>query len=177
MKEALVALNKACESGVIDGYAIGGAIGASFYIEAVNTEDVDAFVFLTPPAESALITLTPLYDELIRLGGVVENEYIRFGSWPVQILPAYKPLVEEAIFNAVEVLFGDIKTKVFTAEYLCAIALDTGRIKDYYRVAMFIEQSAVNLDELEVLVDRFELQEKVRHVQNWPEKHNIQKPR
>jgi len=176
MKEALVALNKACESGVIDGYAIGGAIGASFYIEAVNTEDVDAFVFLTPKAGSALISLTPLYDELIRLGGVVENEYVRFGNWPVQILPAYKPLVEEAILHAVEVPFGDIKTKVFTAEYLCAIALDTGRIKDYYRVAMFIEQSALDMDQLQSLVDRFGLQERVQYVQNWPKRYDIPKP-
>ena len=41
MKKALLALNSIRKSGVIDDYAIGGAIAASFYIEAVNTEDID----------------------------------------------------------------------------------------------------------------------------------------
>lgn len=168
MKTALEALNKAVESGVIDGYAIGGAIGASFYIEAVNTEDIDVFVFLSPKPGELLISLTPLYGELARLGGQIEGEYIKFGSWPVQVLPAYKPLVEEAVKQAVEVEFSGIPTRVFCPEHLCAIALDTGRTKDYYRVAMFIEQKAVDMEKLKSLVERFDLKDRAKNVQNWP---------
>lgn len=168
MKAAIEALNKAVQVGVIDGYAIGGAIGASFYIEAVNTEDIDAFVFLSPKPGELLISLTPLYGELTALGGKIEGEYIRFGSWPVQVLPAYKPLVEEAVEQSVKVEFSGIPTMVFSPEYLCAIALDTGRIKDYYRVAMFIEQEAVDMEKLKQLVERFNLHDRVKNVQNWP---------
>lgn len=70
MKEAITALNAIEQQGVIGSYAIGGAIGASFYIEAVNTEDVDVFVLLNPAPGAMLITLTPIYDALKRLGGV-----------------------------------------------------------------------------------------------------------
>ena len=41
MQAALRALNQLAANGVISQYAIGGAIGASFYIEAVQTESVD----------------------------------------------------------------------------------------------------------------------------------------
>ena len=77
MQAALRALNQLVTDAVISQYAIGGAIGASFYIEAVQTEDVDAFVFMSP-SPSGLLTLAPIYDALTKLGGIVEHEYIRF---------------------------------------------------------------------------------------------------
>lgn len=46
MREALMALNRLVADGVIASYAIGGAIGASFYIEAQATEDLDVFVIM-----------------------------------------------------------------------------------------------------------------------------------
>lgn len=170
MKEALVALNAITKDGVIDGYAIGGAIGASFYIEAVSTEDIDAFVFLDPAKGSSLISLVPIYDALKKLGGVVEKEHVRFSNWPIQILPAYKPLVEDALRESQAVEFAGVPTRIFTPEYLCAIALDTGRTKDHYRIAMFIEQGAVDMKLLKSLVDRYGLSAKVKNVSNWESK-------
>ena len=167
MKEALVALNTITQEGVIGGYAIWGAIGASFYIEATSTEDIDAFVFLAPAKGSSLISLAPIYDALTKIGGVVEKEHVRFGNWPVQILPAYKLLVEDALRGSQAVEFSGVPTRIFTPEYLCAIALDTGRTKDYYRVAMFIEQGAVDMNLLRSLVDRHGLSAKVKNVSNW----------
>jgi hypothetical protein len=156
LKEALNALNSLKQTGVVEDYAIGGAIAASFYIEAVNTEDVDAF-----------LSLTPISDALKKLGGIVEEEYVRLGEWPVQILPAYKPLVEEAIKNAASVKYGDIATRIFTPEFLCAIALDTGRLKDYYRVASFIEQRQVNMNKLRGMVKQYGLEDRTKNVLNW----------
>ncbi len=167
MKEALEALNALKKTGVIEGYAIGGAIAATFYIEAVNTEDLDAFLFMSPGEGSLLLSLAPIYDALRQLGGVVEGEYVRFGEWPLQLLPAYKPLVEEAIKNAQSVKYGEIPTRIFTPEYLCAIALDTGRRKDYYRVESFIEQQQVDMEKLRALVRTYGLEERTRKVQNW----------
>lgn len=168
MKDALLALNAITQAGVIGGYAIGGAIGASFYIEATSTEDIDVFVFLSPEENVLLISLSPIYEALTKLGGIVDKEHVRFGNWPVQILPAYKPLIEEALRESVKVEFSGVPTRIFTPEYTCAIALDTGRTKDYFRVAMFIEQSAVNMDLLGDIVKRYGLSEKVGHVPNWP---------
>ena len=95
------------------------------------------------------------------------EEYVRFGEWPVQILPAYKPLVEEAIINAASVNYGDTPTRIFTPEFLCAIALDTGRLKDYYRVASFIEQRKVNMGKLREMVKQYGLEERTKNVLNW----------
>ncbi|TAG83498.1 MAG: hypothetical protein EAZ21_01635, partial [Betaproteobacteria bacterium] len=94
MQAALRALNQLVADNVIGQYAIGGAIGASFYIDAVQTEDVDAFVFMVP-TKSGLLTLSPIYDALTKLGGIIENEYVRFAEWPVQILPDANDLVRE----------------------------------------------------------------------------------
>lgn len=85
MHEALKALNRLVADEVIKDYAIGGAIGAAFYIKAAQTEDVHAFVFL-PADTSGLVTLTPIYEALIALGGIAEGAHLRFGEWPVQIL-------------------------------------------------------------------------------------------
>lgn len=169
MKDVLIALNKIKELGVIDDYAIGGAVAAAFYIEAVNTEDVDVFLFLSPSQNSLLLSLTPIYDALQRLGGVIDREYVVFGDWPVQILPAYKPLVEAAIQHAERVKYDDVESKVFSPEYLCAIALDTARMKDFYRVASFIEQKKVDRKILDELIDEYQLGEKTLKVLNWNE--------
>lgn len=88
MHDALKALNRLVATGVIPSYAIGGAIGASFYIEAQATEDLDIFVVL-PQSTRGLLSLSPIYAACVAEGGVIEGEYVRFGAWPVQILPAY----------------------------------------------------------------------------------------
>jgi hypothetical protein len=156
MKACLQALNSLVANGVISSYAIGGAVGASFYLDAMQTEDVDAFVFL-PPSAGLLISLTPVYEALSQQGGIIEREYVRFGEWPLQILTDYTPLVAEAILSARPVTFDGIPTRVFTAEHLCAIALDTGRGKDLLRVASFLDQRAVNEVLLHTLLARFQL--------------------
>jgi hypothetical protein len=53
---------------------------------------------------------------------VVDREYVRFGSWPLQILTDATPLIGEAIKRAVDVEFDGIPTRVFRAEHLCAVA-------------------------------------------------------
>jgi hypothetical protein len=163
MQAALRALNQLVTDKVIEQYAIGGAIGASFYIEAVQTEDVDAFVFMAP-SESGLLTLSPIYDALVKLGGIIENEYIRFAEWPVQILPDANDLVREAIREAKSVEFDGIPTRVFTAEHLCAVALQTGRTKDYLRVVMFLEAGQVDRGLLESTLKRHNLEDKLIRV-------------
>lgn len=101
--------------------------------------------------------LTALYERLQQLGGQIESEYAVFGKWPVQILPAYTPLVEEAVANAVEQQFEDLTVKVVFADYLCAIALQTGRAKDYLRIHMLIESGHLSSNKLAALVNSFAL--------------------
>ena len=163
MQAALHALNQLVSDRVILQYAIGDAIGASFYIEAVQTEDVDVFVFLSPTA-GGLVSLTPIYSALKALGGTPENEYVRFAEWPIQILPDATDLVRDAIHNAEAVEFDGIPTRIFSAEHLCAVALQTGRTKDYLRVVMFLEAQAVDRSRLEALLEQHNLSNRLNRV-------------
>ena len=53
MRDTLEMINRMQTDGVIDEYAIGGAVGATFYLEPSATEDVDIFVMLpTAPGSS-----------------------------------------------------------------------------------------------------------------------------
>jgi hypothetical protein len=160
MKQALQALNRIVDDGVIATYAIGGAIAASFYIEATQTEDIDVFVFLVA-APGQLLSLSPIYDALKARGGVIEREYVRFGDWPVQILTDANPLIADAIRDAIAVDFDGVPTRVFRAEHLCAVALQLGRTKDYLRVAMFFEQGEVDRAKLDEILARHGLAEKL----------------
>lgn len=156
MRDTLKVLLQIRDEGVLADFAIGGAIAASFYTPAVATEDLDIFAFLKPSL-SGLLLMTPLYTRLQALGGRVENEYVVIGNWPVQILPAYTPLVEEAVACAVDRAFEDLTVRVVDANYLCAIALQTGRAKDYMRIHTLIESGHVQSERLAELVNRFGL--------------------
>ena len=154
MQEVLRALNRLVADRIIAQYAIGGAIGASFYISAAQTEDVDAFVFL-PHYSAGLVLLSPVYDALTAMGGIVDGEHVRFGNWPLQILTDANELIAEAIRDALSTDYGGVPTRVFRPEYLCAVGLQVGRAKDLLRVKMFLEQNAVNRERLATLLDRY----------------------
>jgi len=155
LREVIETLNKMRSDGVIDRYAIGGAVGASFYIEPASTLDVDIFIELHTQTDSLIIDLSPIYEYLERHGGVKEREYIVVADTPIQFLmPQANSLSEEALANAVEMDVEDLKTTVFTAEHLAAVALQTGRAKDKSRILQFIEAGALDMDRFEEIVCR-----------------------
>jgi hypothetical protein len=159
MQDTLKVLLQLRDEGAIGKFAIGGAVAASAYVEAIATEDLDVFAFLQPTS-GGLLVLTPLYERLKAFGGVVENEHVVLHGWPVQILPAYNPLVEAAVSSAAEKMFHDVVVPVVTPEYLCAIALQTGRAKDYQRVNTLLESGLVNAQVLEKLILDYALSER-----------------
>jgi hypothetical protein len=154
VKETLQVINQMQADGVIGSYAIGGAVGATFYLEPVATLDIDVFVSLQGGSVSPLISLAPIYDYLLARGHQAEKEYIVIGGWPVQFLPPGNALVEEALSAAVETEVESIPTRVMTAEHLAAIALQTGRAKDAARLLQFIESGTLDADKLEGILKR-----------------------
>jgi len=131
------------KDGVIEEYAIGGAVAALFYIEPINTNDLDIF-FHAKDSDAGLDILSPLYKYLSGLGYKGKAEAIDIEGWPVQFLPIFNPLLEEAVGQAKEVRFQRTTTRVMQAEHLVAIMLQTGRLKDHARIAQFIEHDAVD---------------------------------
>jgi hypothetical protein len=75
MKATLEAINRMQVDGITGKYAIGGAVGATFYLEPSATVDIDILVSLKNPKESPLLTLAPIYDYLTSRGYKTEKEY------------------------------------------------------------------------------------------------------
>jgi hypothetical protein len=165
VKETLTIINQMQADGVIGKYAIGGAVGATMYLEPAATLDVDIFVTIPTSPGSSLISLTPIYDYLRAHGGTVEHEHINIGGWPVQFLPPGDELEREAVSEAAETNVEGVPTWVMPAEHLVAIALRTGRPKDYIRVLQFIEQDAVDREKLHAILEHHGLTSKWRRFQ------------
>ena len=153
MEKTLQVLNDLERAGVVIRYAIGGAMGATFYVEPVLTFDLDVFLVL-PGTSGGLLTLSPLYEALRELGYREEKECVNIEGIPVQFLPAYNALVEEALAEAREMMYEGTPTRVLRAEHLLAIALQTGRAKDRERVRLLREQASLDADYLATLLAR-----------------------
>jgi len=153
MEATLKVLNDLERSGIVSRYAIGGAMGATFYIEPVVTFDLDVFVVL-PQTSGGLLTLAPLYEALRKRGCAEEGECVNIEGVPVQFLPAYNALLEEALEEAREMQYEATPTRVLRAEHLLAIALQTGRDKDRDRVRLLREQAPLGQAYLKAVLDR-----------------------
>jgi hypothetical protein len=160
MKATLEVINRMQSDGVIGRYAIGGAVGATLYLEPVATLDIDVFASLTSPSGAALLTLSPIYDYLTSRGYEIDREYLVIEGWPVQFLSPADALEEEALQQAVEVEVEGTPTWVITAEHLAAIALKTGRAKDLARLLQFVESGVLDAGKLDATLERHGLQEK-----------------
>lgn len=154
IQEVITTINQMQADGVIDQYAIGGAVGATFYLEPVATLDVDIFITFQPDPGSLIVSPKPIFDYLKTRGCTMEGEYIVIGGWPVQFLPPTGPLVEEALAQAVEIDVEGTPARVFTAEHLAAIALQTGRAKDKARLLQFIESAALDAGRFQAILAR-----------------------
>lgn len=159
IREVIETINRMQADGVIGSYAIGGAVGATFYIEPAATMDVDVFIQLSVEP-NAFISLTPIYSYLRSQGCEVEGEHVIIADTPVQFLPPPTPLVEDALANAVLKDIDGTPVRVFKAEHIAAIALELGRTKDKLRLSQFIEAHALDMAPFETILTKYRLTEK-----------------
>jgi hypothetical protein len=159
MKETFAVLNQMVKDGALENYAVGGAVGAMFYVESFATQDIDVFVLAS---ENQIILELPGLDYLKALGYTeFQNEGIVIEGWPVQFLPASTALEKEAYLNAGTLDFEEVPVRVSLPEHLVAIMLKVGRPKDLARIEMFLSQNAIKFDALEDVIRRHGL------VDNW----------
>jgi hypothetical protein len=149
MRETLKIINQMVKSGVIEEYAIGGAVAAIYYLEPFDTADLDIFVQVNAPG-----------SDLTKQGSEAKGEFISIEGIPVQFLPVFNPLTEEAVETAQTIKYARVTTRIMRAEYLVAIMLDTGRPKDYLRISMFLEEGAVKMRQLYAVLKRHGLMKK-----------------
>ena len=156
MEKTLKVLNELAKRGIIQKYAIGGGVAVIFYMEPVLTYDLDVFVFL-PPSPGGLISVSPIYKSLRAKGFKAQQEHIVVEGVPVQFIPAYNDLIEEAVRKAREIKFRKIKTRVLRAEHLLAIMLQTNRPKDRARMTQLLEEAKIDMDDLTEIFERHSL--------------------
>ena len=164
IEDVLRTINQMQADGVVERYAIGGAVAATFYLEPVATLDVDVFVESQPERASMIegehgVRGRRRVDCMGRVvtrpsDREIASQYVIIAGWPVQFLPAGNPLLQEALATAVEKDVEDTSVRVFTPEHIVAIALETGRAKDKARVLQFIEANAVDLDRVGEILTR-----------------------
>jgi hypothetical protein len=134
LQKTLGVLNKMVADKVIGPYAMSGAVAAIRYLEPTLTQDLDILVSFE--SKSGLV-----------------NEGIVIEGWPVQFIPVTDDLDAEALSNAAEIEIdvpneGAVRTRILRPEYLIAIALRTGRPKDYIRIVQFMESDVVDVSKL-----------------------------
>lgn len=160
--KAIGIVNQLKAEGFISDYAVGGAIGALFYIEPTQTQDIDIFVHLNPTPGSALVSLSPILDRLKEMGFTLwEEDRVVIEGWPVQFLPATKKIEMEAIEHAMELPLADgVHAFVPPPEYLMIIAIDLGRPKDVIRLQQFYEEKVYDEKKLDALLKKHGLAQK-----------------
>lgn len=169
MKETLKLINRMVKDGVIKNYAIAGAIAAIYYLEPFDTSDLDIFVQVETSG-SDLMILSPIYEYLLKRGCQATGEFVDIEGLPVQFLPVFNSLTEEAVGKAQTIKYARLTTRVMRAEHLVAIMLDTGRLKDYLRISMFLTQGAVDMRSLNAVLKRHGLTKK------WKDNEHRYKP-
>lgn len=146
-------LNEMTKSGVIQAYAIGGAVAALFYMEPLETFDLDIFV-VVEESSSKLVSLGPVYRYLERRGYRAEKESILIEGIPVQFLVPYNSLTQEALAQAVQKKFASQPVRVFRPEHLMALMAQTGRPKDQIRLQLMLDQAKYNRVRLHAVIRR-----------------------
>jgi hypothetical protein len=153
MERTIQVLNRMRDEGVFEGYAIGGGIGALFYIEPLTTFDLDVFVLLAGDP-SPLVSLSPIYSWLQQHGYTPRGEQVVIEGIPVHFIPAYNALVVEAYREAVEKPYANVTARVLTPEYLMAIMIQTGRPIDRERLLRFVEEAEVSSELLDRILTK-----------------------
>src|SRR5258708_39377073 len=98
MKELAQLLNQMLAAGVIENYALFGAVAQMRYTEPVATMDADLLIAV--PSQKGLNVLSGVYEFCSKKGFQPEGEAIKVGVWPVQFIPAFNPLTHEAMEKA-----------------------------------------------------------------------------
>jgi hypothetical protein len=104
--------------------------------------------------------LAPIYEELKRRGYREDGECMLIEEMPVQFLPAYNLLLEEALAQARDTRYGQTDTHVLRPEHLAAIMVQTGRDKDRQRFSTFLQEAELDVDYLRGVLTRHQLNER-----------------
>jgi hypothetical protein len=154
LADVLRAANDLVAAGLIEEYALGGALAAIYYVEPFTTYDAD-IIFVA--AEKGLTAGIPeIYTHLQERGWRIEREHLLVKGFPVQFLSG-SGLTEEAVREARPIEYEGVPGKVFRPEHIIAIAASVGRHKDLARIEQLLEQAPIDRGKLDEILQRYNL--------------------
>jgi hypothetical protein len=154
LAEVLRASNALVSAGLMEDWALGGALAAIYYVEPFTTYDAD--IFFIPSDKGLTAGIPAIYAYLQAQGWQVEREHLLCRGFPVQFL-ASGGLTEEAVREAERIEFEGVPAKVFRVEHIVAIAAMVGRQKDKARIEQLLQQSELDKTKLENILRRHKL--------------------
>ncbi len=152
-------LNELKSEEILYEYAITGAMAVLFYTEPARTYDLNAFVFL-PPQTSTLFSMAPLYKDLRDRGYTFDAEHVMIHDTPVQFLPAYNSLSEEAVSQAILHEYEGEMVCVIRPEHLIALAYQTGGRHRLIHAEGLLEEGTVDMVLLEKIMQAYGISRK-----------------
>ena len=161
LKDVFRVLTEMRDSGVVTNYAIG-ATAVLFYAEPTRTCDVDVFVTLPTGSPGDLLSLSSAYDWARSRGIAIESEHLMIEGVPVQLLPAYNPLVEEAVAAARVHDYEGVPVRVVGPEHLIALALQAGGARRRERAWQLLQFGGVDRQRLRAVLDRHAVAAEIR---------------
>jgi hypothetical protein len=156
--DTLAAVNSMKVDGVIEDYAVAGAMAMLFWTEPVPTLDLDILVFM-PGAVGPLVDLDPIYKWAASRGYPSMAEHIVIEDVPTQFVPSPNDLADEAISSAATVDYQGVAVRVVRPEYLVALYLDPAArtLKRRERAAALMELPTLNRDLVDDILKRYGL--------------------
>src|SRR5262245_38207045 len=154
LADVLRAANDLVTAGLIEDWALGGALAAIYYVEPFATYDAD--IFFIPKDRGLTSGIPAIYAHLQSKGWETEREHLLVRGFPVQFLTA-GGLTEEAIREAQRIDYEGVPAKVFRAEHIVAIAASVGRAKDKARIEQLLQQAELDQSRLESILQRHKL--------------------
>ena len=154
LAEVLRAANGLIVAGLVEDWALGGALAAIYYVEPFTTYDAD--IFFIPKDKGLTAGIPAIYAHLKSQGWEIEREHLMIRGFPVQFLAA-DGLTEEAVREGECIDYEGVPAKVFRAEHIVAIAASVGRAKDKARIEQILQQVDLDKTYLEKVLQRHKL--------------------
>ncbi len=160
MKAVFELVDALKDAGIVRDYALFGAMAQIRYTEPVATLDADVLVLL--PGEAGFDALSPIYRFCESRGYRPHGEAIQVDDWPVQFIPTFSALTEEAVREAETGEVEGHPVRVVSAAHLAVLALSVGRAKDHARILALLESGATDRVQISALAERHGLTPKWR---------------
>ena len=154
LADVLRAANGLVAAGLIEDWALGGALAAIYYVEPFTTYDAD--IFFIPKDKGLAAGIPAIYAHLQAQGWQVEAGHLLVHGFPVQFLAA-SGLTGEAVREAERIDYEGVPARIFRAEHLVAIAASVGRAKDKARIEQLCQQADLDKTYLAEVLQRHKL--------------------